>query len=181
MIGSELRFLDDGGDGVTGFAEDAAVAGGIGEDGGEDSGGRVAGFMFLEKSAESFGADEWRVTREDDDVFRVAEGALRNEHGVAGAVLWLLQNGFDFEGFDGGGNLFGLVADHGDDFFRVEGQAGTDDMIDERAATGVMKNFGEAGFEASAFASGEDEDGYVVIGHGRSIVTWTWNFDNAGM
>ena len=37
-----------------------------------------------------------------------------------------------------------------------------------------------AGFQAGAFTSGEDEDGYVVIGHGESIVHWTRSFDNAG-
>lgn len=181
LIGSELRFLDDGGDGVTGFAEDAAVAGRIGEDGGEDGGGGVAGFVFLEEGTKSFGADERRITREDDDVFGVSDGAFGNEHGVAGAVLGLLENGFDFEGFDGGGNLFGLVADDGDDFFGVERQTGADYMIDERAASGMMQNFGEAGFEAGAFTGGEDEDGCVVIGHGQSIVHWTRSFDNAGM
>ena len=45
----------------------------------------------------------------------------------------------------------------------------------------LMQDFGEAGFEAGAFASGEDEDGNVVIGHGQSIVYWTWSFDNAGI
>ena len=93
----------------------------------------------------------------------------------------MLQNGFDFEGFDGGGDLFGLVADDGDDFFHVQRQAGADDVINQRAATGMVKNFCEAGFEASAFASGEDEDGNVVIGHGQSIVHWTRSFDNAGI
>jgi len=63
----------------------------------------------------------------------------------------------------------------------LERQAGADYMIYERAAAGVMKNFGEAGFQAGAFASGEDEDGYVVIGHGRSIVHWTRGFDNVRM
>jgi hypothetical protein len=100
---------------------------------------------------------------------------------MAGAVLRLLQNCFDAERFDDGGNLFCLVADDGNDFSCVERQAGADDVIDERAATGVVQNFGEAGFEAGAFASGEDEDSNVVIGHGQSIVYWTRSFDNAGI
>jgi hypothetical protein len=41
-----------------------------------------------------------------------------------------------------------------------------------------MQDFGEAGFQAGAFASGEDEDSNVVIGHGQSIVHWTRGFDN---
>ena len=45
----------------------------------------------------------------------------------------------------------------------------------------MMEDFGEAGFEAGAFASGEDENGCVVIGHGRSIVYWTRGFGNAGV
>ena len=93
--------------------------------------------MFLEQGAKSFGADERGVTGKDDDVFGVADGAFRNEHGVAGAVLRLLQDGFDIERLDGGGNLFGLMADDGDDFFGVKRQAGADDVIDERAATGA--------------------------------------------
>ena len=93
----------------------------------------------------------------------------------------LLQDGFDVERFDGRGNLFRLVADDSDDFFRVERQAGADDVIHERVATGVVQDFCEAGFEACAFASGEDEDGNVVIGHGQSIVYWTRSFDNAGI
>ena len=79
LIGSELGFLDDGGDGVAGFTEDAAVARGIGEDGGEDSGGGVAGFVFLEKGAKSFRANERGVTGKNDDVLGVADGAFRNE------------------------------------------------------------------------------------------------------
>ncbi len=117
----------------------------------------------------------------NDDVFGVADSAFRNEQGVAGAVLRLLQDGLDFKLLYGCGNLFGLVADHGDYSFGAERQAGADYVIDERAAAGVMKNFGEAGFKASAFASGEDEDSNIVIGHGRSIVHWTRSFDNAGI
>jgi hypothetical protein len=100
---------------------------------------------------------------------------------VAGAVLWLLQNSFDVESSDGCGNLFGLVAYDSNDFFRVERHAGANDVIHKWAATGVMQDFGKAGFEAGAFASGEDEDDCVVIGHGQSIVHWTWSFDNAGI
>jgi hypothetical protein len=100
---------------------------------------------------------------------------------VAGAVLRLLQNGFDIKRFYGGRDLFGLVAYDSNDFFRVQRQAGANYVIYERAAAGVMQNFGEAGFEASAFASGEDENGKIVIGHGQSIVHWTRRFDNAGI
>jgi hypothetical protein len=174
-----LRFLDDGGHGVTGFTENTTVARGIGEDSSEDGGCGVAGFVFLKQGAKSFGADERGVAGKDDDVFRVADGALGDEKGVTGAVLGLLQNGFYIERSDGGGNLFGLVADDSDDFLGVKWQTGTDDVINQRAATGVMQNFSEAGFEASAFASGEDEDGYIVIGHGQSIVHGTRGFDNA--
>jgi hypothetical protein len=181
LIGRELGFLDDGGDGVAGFAKDTAVARGIGEEGGENGCGGIAGFVFLEEGAKSFGADERRVAGENDDVFRVADGAFGDEHGVAGAVLWLLQNGFRTERFDGGGNLFRLVSYYRDDFFRVERQAGADDVVHKRAATGMVKDFCEAGFEASAFASGEDEDSNVVVGHGQSIVHWTRGFDNAGI
>jgi len=77
--------------------------------------------------------------------------------------------------------LFGLVADDGNDSFWVERQAGADDVVNERTATGVMQDFCEAGFEARAFASGENEDSGVVIGHGQSIVHWTRGFDNAGI
>lgn len=181
LVGSKLRFLDDGGDRVAGFAEDAAVTRGIGEDSGEDGGGGVAGFVFLEESAKSFRADERGVARENDNVFGVADGGFRNQQGVASTVLRLLQDGFDVERFDGGGNLFGLVANDGNYFSCMERQASADDVIHEGAATGVVQDFGEAGFEAGAFASGEDEDGNVVIGHGQSIVHWTRSFDNAGI
>jgi hypothetical protein len=95
--------------------------------------------------------------------------------------LRLLQNGFCTERFDDSGNLFGLVADDGDDFFCMKRQAGADDVIRERAATGMVEDLCEAGSEAGAFASGEDEDSNVVIGHGQSIVHWTRSFDNAGI
>jgi len=137
--------------------------------------------VFLEEGAKSLGANERRVTRKNDDVLRVADGAPGNEQGVAGAVLRLLQNGFRAERFDGGGNLFRLVTDDGNDFFRVERQASADDVIHKRTATGMMENFCEAGLEACAFASGEDEDSGVVVGHGQSIVHWTRGFDNAGI
>src|ERR1700756_2915277 len=181
LLGRELQLLDDGGDGVAGFAEDAAVAGGIGEDGGEDGGGGVAGFVFLQQGAKSFRTNQGGVAGKNDDVLGVADGAFGDEQGVAGAVLRLLQNSFRAERFDRGGNLFRLVANNGNDFFRVERQASANDVIHKRAATGMMKDFCEAGFEACAFASGGDEDSGVVIGHGQSIVHWTRVFDNAGI
>jgi len=68
-------------------------------------------------------------------------------------------------------------ADDGNDFFFAwRGRASADDVIHKRTATGMMEDFCEAGLEACAFASGEDEDSNVVIGHGQSIVHWTRGF-----
>jgi hypothetical protein len=135
--------------------------------------------VFLQHGAKSFRADERGIAGKNDDVLGIADRAIRDEDRVAGAILGLLQNGFCAERFDLGGNLFRLVANNGNDFFRMERQAGANYVIDERAATGMMEDFSKAGLEACAFASGEDEDSGGVIGHGQSIVHWTRSFDNA--
>ncbi len=76
---------------------------------------------------------------------------------------------------------FGLMADDGDDFFRVQRQASAHHVLHDGAATRVMQHFGDVGLEASAFASGENEDNDVFVGHGGSIVYWDEGFDNAGI
>jgi len=68
----------------------------------------------------------------------------------------------------------------GDDFSCMQRQTGVHDLIDDRAATGLVEHFGETGFEARALASSEDENGDVFVGHGQSIVHWTARFDNRG-
>ena len=176
-----MGFLDDRGDGVSGFAEDAAIAGRVGKDGGENGGRGVGGFVFLDERAKGFRADQGRIARENNDESGVADFAPGNQQGVAGALLRLLQDGGDIEGFDGCGDFFSLMTDNGDDFFWVERQASAHNVLHDGAATGVMQHFGETRLEASAFARGENEDSDVFVGHGGSIVYWDEGFDNAGI
>jgi len=126
--------------------------------------------VFREQGAKGFGANQGSIAGKNDEIFGVADGALGDEHRVAGAVLRVLKDRGDAERLDGGDDLAGLMADHRNDFLGAEGKAGADDMIDERTSPGGMENLGKRGFKARTPASGEDKDGNVFIGHSQSIV-----------
>lgn len=98
---------------------------------------------------------------------------------MSGTILRLLEHGFDTQRLDSRGELFRLMADYSDDFFRVERKAGAHDMVHKRTASRTMENFCQAGFEAGAPSGGKDEDGDIFIRHGESIVHWAESFDNA--
>ena len=87
--------------------------------------------MFSEKCAKGFGKDQRSIAGKNDEIFGVADGAFGDEHGMAGAILWLLENGMDAERFDGGNDLVCLMANDGNDFFGAKRKAGANDVINE--------------------------------------------------
>ena len=76
---------------------------------------------------------------------------------MTGAVLRLLQNSGRSRRGDGCGDIFSPMSDDYDSFFCAKRGAGSDNLLDQRAASGAMQDFGEARFEARAFAGGEND------------------------
>ena len=115
---------------------------------------------------QSFGANERSVARQHQREFGASEGALGDLHGVAGTVLGLLQDGRGPERLDHASHLFRLMPHDNDRFAGLERFTGAHDLFHQRAPTGAVQDFGQAGFEARAFSRGEDNNSQVVIGHG---------------
>src|SRR6267143_3693176 len=111
LLVSKLRFFDDGGYQGLGFPHDSPVAGRIGKHRGENCGGCVSLMMRGHERLQCFRAHEWGVSRDHDRKLRPAQGAPGHLHGVARAVLRLLQNRNGAERLDHGGYLLRLMAD----------------------------------------------------------------------
>ena len=101
LVGSGIPVLDDASDPIVlAHPHDAAVAGGVGEAGGED-GARGAGVAVLgDEGGDGGGAEQRRVTREHEDVevvVQVVVGKAGEAHadGVTGAALHLLLDEFE--------------------------------------------------------------------------------------
>jgi hypothetical protein len=73
--------------------------------------------------------------------------------------LWLLHNGDGIERLDNGGDLLGLMSYDNDGLPQLERLACAHNMFDERAPTGAVQHFRQAGFQPSAFAGCENDDG----------------------
>ena len=87
----------DGGDlgCVCAGSYDAAVACGVGGDGGEDGHGGALGEVDVADSSDGFGTDEWDVAGEDEEMLGkgiAGKGEVGFDHleSVAGAALLLL-------------------------------------------------------------------------------------------
>ena len=149
LIVGERGILDDGGDGAVVAPNDAAIACGPSQFGGENGGGGVA-LPVLRANSASVSA-RTRGASPGSTMANLARlpSALRAiEHGVAGAALRLLQHGADSQRLKQGGNLLGLMADDGDDGARLERLAGAHDVLDQRAAAGAMQHFGQQDADA---------------------------------
>src|SRR5579862_546864 len=55
------------------------------------------------------------------------------------------------------------MADDYDNFSRIDGQSGADNVFDESEAAGAVKDFGDVGTETSSLPSSQNED-YGVFG-----------------
>ena len=155
LLVGELRIFHDGGDGAVLAAQDAPITGRIGDFSREDGGGGVALFVDARQRCQRLGADQRGVSRQHDHVFRAfRKSAPRDEHGVTGALLRLLQDGADAQRLDDRRDLLGLMANHGDNRARFQRLARAHHVFDQRTAAGAMQHFGQRRLQASALACG---------------------------
>ncbi len=140
LLVGELRFFDDGRYQGLGFPNNSAITGRIGEHSGEDRCGRVSLTMHSREGLQRFRANERSIPREYDRKLCPAHGALGHLHGVACAVLRLLQNRDSAERLDEGGYLLRLVADDDHRLPRFQRRAATDNVFDERAPPRAVKH-----------------------------------------
>jgi hypothetical protein len=115
---------------------------------------------------QSFRANERGVAGQHQREFRASERAPGDLHGVACAVLRLLQDRRGPERLDHASHLFRLMPHDDDGFAGFERFTRSHDLFHKSAPTGAVQYFGEAGFEASAFSRSEDNNREVVVGHG---------------
>ncbi len=182
LVVGELRFLDDGTDIRFRLPDDAAVAGRIADDGGQNGRGGVAVAMGGDQRAQGFGADERSVAWQDHNKLGPAQGAARHLHGVSGSVLRVLQDAFGIPGFDDSHDLFGLMPYDDNRLFRSEWGASAQHVLDQRAASGAVQHFRKTRLEPRTFSGGQDDDGKIVCGHGFNfILREQQGFRNAGI
>jgi len=122
--------------------------------------------MRGDERLQSFRANERRVARQHQGEFRASERALGDLHGVAGAILRLLQDSRGPERLDHPSHVFRLMPHDDDSFPRLERFTRAHDLFHKGPPTGAVQYFGEARSEASAFSRSEDNDGQVMVGHG---------------
>ena len=166
LIGAEGFLFNDGEDvEVFGIGtKDAAIAGGVVGDGGEDGHGGVLTEMDVVDGGEGLGTDEGDVAGENEQVlWRLVAGerepCFDHLQSVSGAALLGLQDELDAGVFDGGLYAVGLMADDAVDLVGWnESSGGGDDVEKEGAASDLVKNFGALAFEPRAFACGHDGD-----------------------
>ena len=90
LLRRQLRILHNRSDAVFRFAEDAAIAGRVGDNRRKNRGRGISVAMSCDKRLKSFGADERRITGENGNNFRAADCSPGDEHRVTSAVLRLL-------------------------------------------------------------------------------------------
>ena len=100
---------------------------------------------------QGFGAHQRGIPREHNCQLRASQSALCHLHGVARAVLRLLQDCSRLEGFNNSGDLLGLVADDNDCFSRLERFASAKNMLHQRASAGAVQHLRHAGLQPRAF------------------------------
>ena len=166
LLGRGVVVFDDAGEVAGGIADDAAVAGGVGEEGGGEGDGGFGVVVFVDHGLQGLGADEGAIAAEDDDVvvFTDAFGGfdlgLADHDGVAGAFLFVLDNpgdvGVVFVGVD---DAIAVVADDEVEAGDADFAAGVEDVGEHGAAADFVEDFDAVGFHAGGFAGGEDDGG----------------------
>ena len=97
---------------------------------------------------------------------------------MAGSVLWLLQDSLRVEFFDGGTDLFGLMADHGNEALGLQRGAATNYVLNESTPAGGVQHFCERRFEPRALSCGQDHDHHIFVRHSAAILSRPSLFDN---
>jgi hypothetical protein len=96
---------------------------------------------------------------------------------MARAALRLLQHGLHSQWHNSGGHFIGLMAHHGHNTARLERQACTHNILDQRASASAMKHFRKRRFEPRALARRQNHN-YKVGNRHISIVSGSDRFDN---
>jgi hypothetical protein len=90
------------------------------------------------ESLERFRAHQRRVTWQYNSKLGSTHSAARNLHGVAGAVLRLLQDSLRAKRLNYRRYLLRLMAHHDNRFPCAQWRARADDVFDERASPGTV-------------------------------------------
>jgi len=166
LIGLKIFLLNDGCDFGRTFAlaEDAAVAGGVGWNCGEDGHRCVLLQVEGAEGLQGLRADERHVAGEDQQVFGwdlPGEGEVLLEHleRMARAALFALHDEVDAGGDSDGAYVIGMVADDAVDAVgRRDGLGSGDDMQDERSPADLVEDLWALGFQPGTLAGGHDCD-----------------------
>jgi hypothetical protein len=104
--------------------------------------------------AQGLGANQRRITWQNQSEFRRAQCAARYLYGVTSAALRLLQHAFRFLRFDYGGDLLSLMTYHRYDFSQLQWDAGGNHVFHEAASTGTVQNLRYAGLQPRPLSRG---------------------------
>ena len=164
-LGRRQRLLLDDGKHIglaCGEAQDAAVAGGILGDRGQDGHRRPLFQVQLAERRERLGADQRNVARENQQVLRKRRAGelqpgLEHMHGVAGAALVWLRDKRDTRGGHCGLHPLRLVAhDAIDRFGGNQRLCRTNDVQQQGASAHLVQHLGPLAVEPRALARGHD-------------------------
>ncbi len=160
LLGVGVAVLDVAQDRAVGVADDAAEAGGVVDDGGQDGGG-VAGLLVgLHEPPQGVGAQQRGVAAGDDDrALEVGDGFEGDAHGVPGAQLLGLEDRLDVGGvrFEVRGHLVGGGADDHDAAVGADGLGAAEHVAEQRPPEKLVEDLGFRGFHASAKTCGQDD------------------------
>ena len=162
LVWGQGFLFDDGFDfrRIDRMAHDAAVAGGIVGNGGQNSHGCLLRPMKLPKGFDGFRANERHIAGENENVFVACYGFASALHGVARAALLRLVDKANACSSDGGFHAVSLVADDSVGVLRGGDVAScSDDVREQRLASDLVKNLWAAGFETGSLARRHDDDG----------------------
>jgi hypothetical protein len=110
--------------------------------------------MRVEQGCKGFSSQKRSIAGYDKRKLRaLADGPLRDLHGVAGTALRLLQNGLRAKGGDDCADFAGLVSYDHEQLRWFERLASAHDVLDERAPSGAMQDFRKVRTHARPFAS----------------------------
>jgi hypothetical protein len=180
---ARVLVLDDRGHRAAGAVpHDAAVAGGVGDLGGEHGDGVAVGGVGGGELPQRLTAEQRGVAADHDDGAVDAAAQLLQAHayGVTGAVL-LRLHGRPYAGVDLGevrGDLLAGVTHHDDQVLGLQRARGREHMAHQGAAAQFVQDLGCGRLHTGALTRCENDDGCRAIGaHGDALrlhgVGWT--------
>jgi hypothetical protein len=157
-----VLLLHDALDGAVGAADDAAVAGRVGEHGRQQRHGGAGGAVIAHQGGERVGIQQRHVAGEDEDVAgELGHGGEGDLDGAAGAGDLVLVDDDHLvrDARDRLGDLVALVAHDDEDVPRREVARGVEHVPDERAAADAVQHLRQGRAHAGPLTRREDDDG----------------------